>query len=278
MEPTHHHSSQIVSALDGYALYKVKVDRSCRKLDCFFGETTPVDVCVNEIMKEGLKAILESKVPLCYFLYHLLDEFSSENLFFFLDVSDFENQFKKKTTEDQILIAQNIFDKYISTNANFEINLEDRVKRDIITNFLKLDSSITQRIFDEAKTSTYILLESSFIRFLHTQAYKDMITNCGELTIHYGDQATHLGLNYLVEYLQSQQDTLITYNESSHTFSETLLSLNLQHYETVKLAIQGFIKSTFHTDYLSKKASWSSTNFEIINLSKKSNRQKNGRK
>lgn len=175
-------------------------------------------------------------------------------------------------------MAQNIFDKYISTSADFEINLEDRVKRDIITNFPKLDSSIAQHMFDEAKTSTYILLESSFIRFLNSQAYKDMITNCGELTIHYDDQSTHLGLNYLVEYLQSQQDMLITYNESSHTFSETLLSLNLQHYETVKLAIQGFIKSTFHIDYLSKKASWSSTNFEIINLNKKSNKKKNGRK
>jgi hypothetical protein len=35
---------------------------------------------VREIRKEGLKALLQSKVPLCYFLYHLLEEFSSENL------------------------------------------------------------------------------------------------------------------------------------------------------------------------------------------------------
>lgn len=79
------HSSQLVSTLDGHALYKVKVARSSKKLNYFFGETVPIDVCVNEIIKEGLKAMLESKVPLCYFLYHLLEEFSSENLvrFFF---------------------------------------------------------------------------------------------------------------------------------------------------------------------------------------------------
>lgn len=70
----------LVNVLDVHALYKVKVDRSSKKLECFFGEPTPIDVCVSEIMKEGLKAMLESKVPLCYFLYYLLDEFSSENL------------------------------------------------------------------------------------------------------------------------------------------------------------------------------------------------------
>jgi hypothetical protein len=71
---------QVSTALDVHDVYKVKVSRSCRKLECFFGEPTPVDVCVGEIVKEGLKAMLESKVPLCYFLYYLLDEFSSENL------------------------------------------------------------------------------------------------------------------------------------------------------------------------------------------------------
>lgn len=73
-------AAQVVNALDVHAMYKVKVNRSYRKLEYFFGEPTPVDVCISEINKEGLKAMLESKVPLCYFLYHLLDEFSSENL------------------------------------------------------------------------------------------------------------------------------------------------------------------------------------------------------
>lgn len=165
-------------------------------------------------------------------------------------------------------MAQTIFDKYIATTANFEVNLEDRVKRDIHTQFATADNPITQSIFNEAKTSIYILLESSFIRFLHTQAYIDMTLNCGELNIYYNDKITNLALNYLVEYLQSQQDTLVSYNESNHTFSDTLLSLNLQHYESVKLAIQGFIKTIFGIDYLSKKASWSPSNFEIIHLEK----------
>jgi hypothetical protein len=65
---------------DGHTLYKVKTTKSNRKLNNFFGEQPPLDICVREIRKEGLKALLQSKVPLCYFLYHLLEEFSSENL------------------------------------------------------------------------------------------------------------------------------------------------------------------------------------------------------
>lgn len=69
-----------LSNSDGHTLYKVKTTKTNRKLNNFFGEQPPLDICVREIRKEGLKALLQSKVPLCYFLYHLLEEFSSENL------------------------------------------------------------------------------------------------------------------------------------------------------------------------------------------------------
>jgi hypothetical protein len=61
-------------------MYKIKTSKSSKKLDNFFGEQAPMDICIQEIRKEGLKAMLQSKVPLCFLLYHLLDEYSSENL------------------------------------------------------------------------------------------------------------------------------------------------------------------------------------------------------
>lgn len=73
-------TAQFTNATDVHSSYKVRVNRSSKKLECFFGEPTPLDVCVAEIEKEGLKAMLESKVPLCYFLRHLLEEYSAENL------------------------------------------------------------------------------------------------------------------------------------------------------------------------------------------------------
>lgn len=38
------------------------------------------DVSIAEIRREGVKGMLQSKIPICYFLYHLLQEISSENL------------------------------------------------------------------------------------------------------------------------------------------------------------------------------------------------------
>lgn len=116
---------------------------------------------------------------------------------------------------------------------------------------MSVKCNITKDTFSEAKSSVYILLESSFIRFLHNYAYNDMINNCGELTIHYNDHIKNLSLDYLVQYLQSQQDTLIMYSENNNAFSSTLVSLNLKHYELIKSAIQSFIKTLFGIDYLS---------------------------
>jgi hypothetical protein len=65
---------------DVHTMYKIKTSKSSKKLDSFFGEQAPMDICIQEIRKEGLKAMLQSKVPLCFLLYHLLDEYSSENL------------------------------------------------------------------------------------------------------------------------------------------------------------------------------------------------------
>lgn len=65
---------------DVHTMYKIKTSKSNKKLDNFFGEAAPMDICIQEIRKEGLKAMLQSKVPLCFLLYHLLDEYSSENL------------------------------------------------------------------------------------------------------------------------------------------------------------------------------------------------------
>ncbi|KAI7896822.1 RGS domain-containing protein [Mucor mucedo] len=265
----------LVNVLDVHALYKVKVDRSSKKLECFFGEPSPIDVCVSEIMKEGLKAMLESKVPLCYFLFYLLDEFSSENLFFFMEVECFEQIFKNKNISlaEQERKAQKIFDQYISSNASFEINLDDRVKRTITSRFLSKTTIITADTFNEAKTSVYVLLESSFIRFLHTYAYKDMLENCGELTIHYDEQVTTASLNYLVQYLRSQRENLMLHSENNTAFSSTLVSLNLKHYELIKSAVQGFIKTLFGIDYLSNKNSWSSS----FSTAKKPNKKKHSK-
>jgi len=65
---------------DYHYAYKQRSKMSTRKLESFFGEKPPLDICMKEIEKEGLKAMLNSKIPLCYFMYSLLEEYSAENL------------------------------------------------------------------------------------------------------------------------------------------------------------------------------------------------------
>ncbi|KAF1796859.1 RGS domain-containing protein [Mucor lusitanicus] len=251
-------AAQVANALDVHAMYKVKVDRSSRKLEYFFGEPTPVDVCISEINKEGLKAMLESKVPLCYFLYHLLDEFSSENLFFFLEVEQFEN-YKKKSSRKHKEMARRIYDTYIVNDSYLEVNLDDRVKRHIADQMNAENDEICPSIFAEAQTCAYIMLESSFIRFLHTSVYEDMVENCGFLNIHYDKTVTSNALNYLTQYLRHQQDMVIMHSKDHGPLGDSLTEMNIRHYDLTKAVVNGFIKDLFSIDYFDSSSLLSSS-------------------
>jgi hypothetical protein len=51
-----------------------------RRLLRFFGDTPPLDVALEDLEVYGLGLILHSKLPLCYFLRSLLEDYASENL------------------------------------------------------------------------------------------------------------------------------------------------------------------------------------------------------
>ncbi|CEP08305.1 hypothetical protein [Parasitella parasitica] len=242
---------QILNALDVHAMYKIKINKSQQKLEYFFGEPTPVDVCISEINKEGLKAMLESKVPLCYFLYHLLNEFSSENLFFFLQVEQFENC-TKKSSKKQKDMARRIYDTYISRNSYLEINLDDRVKR-------KIEDQMTDAnyddIFNEAQASAYIMLESSLMRFVNTTAYRDMVDTCGEFNIYYDSATRSIALNYLTQFLRDQHNMVLIYSRDDSPLGNSLTDMNKQHYDLTKAGLKGFIKDLFGVDYFGSNSS-----------------------
>ncbi|CAO3650678.1 unnamed protein product [Mucor hiemalis] len=246
------------NASEVHLSYKVRVNRSSKKLDCFFGEPTPLDVCVAEIVKEGLKAMLESKVPLCYFLHHLLEEYSAENLFFFLDAEKFENLCKNTTlsSNEKRYKAQRIFDRFISPTAKLEVNLDDPIRRRITSHINDESQFISDHIFTEAKSAVYVLLETSFNQFLNTSSYNAMLQNCGELTIHYSDGTTGIAINNLLDYI-SEQETNIKSRDGEEALDSTLLQLNLKYNDLISNSVHGFIQSMFDFEFLSKK-SWAS--------------------
>ncbi|KAI8147746.1 RGS domain-containing protein [Fennellomyces sp. T-0311] len=160
---------------DGHMSYKIKAIKSSKKLDNFFGEQAPHDVCTREIRNEGLKAMLQSKIPLCYFLYHLLDEFSCENLFFFIELEQYES-FTYVSEIQQLATAQHIYNTYLTRNSHFEVNLDDKVRRQVKA---ALEERQTNGCFGAAKRAVYSLLESSFMRFCQTDTFTKMAMNCG---------------------------------------------------------------------------------------------------
>lgn len=50
------------------------------RLRKFFGRSVQVDIRIQDIEKFGLDTMLASNVPLCYFLYNLLESYCAENL------------------------------------------------------------------------------------------------------------------------------------------------------------------------------------------------------
>lgn len=79
-QPIQLQSFVILSDENKTQIYKKKNDKSNKKAFQFFGEQVKLEISAKEIKREGLRALLHSTVPLAYFLYHLLNEYSSENL------------------------------------------------------------------------------------------------------------------------------------------------------------------------------------------------------
>nr|CAG8483870.1 7259_t:CDS:2 [Entrophospora candida] len=173
--------------------YKHRTKLTSQKLLNFFGAKPPIDICVREIEKEGLKAILNSKIPLFYFLYSLLEEYSPENLFFFLKVEQYESKQYDNSTQ-QLVMAQQIFDIYLTRNSQFEVNIDDRVRKLTIA-AIKSERDL-RYCFRDAKQAVFVLLENSFSRFIRSNLADTMRKEIGEHTAHYSNEARELSIRH----------------------------------------------------------------------------------
>ncbi|RUS13731.1 LOW QUALITY PROTEIN: hypothetical protein BC938DRAFT_477701, partial [Jimgerdemannia flammicorona] len=188
-------SRSSVPTFDVQTLYKIKTSNSTKKLNSFFGEMPPMDICLKEIEREGLKAMLQSKVPLCYFLHTVLEEYSSENLhrksrhetlcksvtdtlpplpfqFFYIEVDHYES-FTYVNKEQQLATAEHIYETYLTRNSQFEVNLEDKVRKTVMAALQ--DPEGAKDCFSAAKRAVFVLLEGSFQKFKANGSWDNMI-------------------------------------------------------------------------------------------------------
>ncbi|CAG8463780.1 9839_t:CDS:2 [Acaulospora morrowiae] len=189
---------------DHHNLYKKRTKLSSRKLMNFFGDKPPLDICVKEIEKEGLKAMLHSKIPLCYFLYSLLEEYSCENLFFFLEVEQYESSDYAHSSQ-QYATAQHIYDTYLTRNSQFEVNVDDKVRKSVVASIKSQRDP--RHCFDEAKRAIFLLLECSFARFIRSDIADIMKQEIGETTTHYSPKARDSAIFLLFKFLNRQNQS-----------------------------------------------------------------------
>lgn len=78
--PSSQRSADIQDPYNKYKAFRVRHLTAKQKMRLFFGTQVPYDVSLRNIDEFGLPAMLQSNVPLCYFLMSLVKEIASENL------------------------------------------------------------------------------------------------------------------------------------------------------------------------------------------------------
>ena len=170
-----------------------KGEFSRQKVRKILGKSVPLDVSVREIKECGLKSLLQSNVPLCYFLYTMLEDYSSENLFFYLDVEKFQTR-HFENSEDMREKAQIIYDKFIAENSEFEVNIDHRVSAPIQGAIDHFD----QDCFREAKDDLERLMEPVFLKFKTGPYFKRMEEELGLYNIVYTRKQRNMAVKLLL--------------------------------------------------------------------------------
>ncbi|KAI8068316.1 hypothetical protein BC940DRAFT_299679 [Gongronella butleri] len=234
------------STFDGHTMYRVKAAHSHhgKKRDHHDDYAHP-DISVRQIRKEGLKALLRARVPLCYFLFHLLEEYSHENLFFHIELEQYES-FEYISLVQQLATAQHIYNTYLTRNSHFEVNLDDRVRRQVKEALERKDVSTC---FETAKRSVYSLLESSYMRFLTTKIYQRMLKDCGESTTHYKEETRYAAVNVLLAYIEREHNMIYTNPLTDTPVFQSVSQTTRRRHELIKSMIHEFCRTLVGVEF-----------------------------
>jgi len=237
--------------IEMHDFYMERSHKSEKKLIDFFGdEDVPFDITLKEIEVNGLKAMLQSKVPLCYFLYSLLEDYCSENLFFFLEALEFEKG-KYSSKEEQEENAVYIFNTYLSKKSCLEINIDEKVYNEIqefIKNMSKSSTKSISKCFINTRNSVYQLMEGSFAKFQKSDTCATMKKELGRRIYNENDKLS--AVSKLREYL-TKSELSIKQNLKENPDSQIAIS-NAKHHEIISLLVHEFTKSILGIDFNEK--------------------------
>ncbi|CAO3625060.1 unnamed protein product [Mucor hiemalis] len=184
--------------------FKRKTDKGIKKINQVFIEQKKLDISIKDIKREGLKALLYSTVPLGYFLYHLLNEYSSENLFFYLAVDNYQN-YNFSSAEERQQVAHKISKSYLTRNSELEVNLEDQISRKVKKALLEQQtdpSESTGNEFDLAKRHVFSLLNVKYYQFRTSSVWNIMESKCNDLNSTNRERSQALVVNLLLSHIK----------------------------------------------------------------------------
>jgi predicted XRE-type DNA-binding protein len=230
--------------------YMERTHKSEKKLSDFFGDDVPFDITIKEIDVNGLKAMLQSKVPLCYFLYSLLEDYCSENLFFFLEALEFENG-KYTNREEQEENAVYIYNTYLSKKSCLEINIDEKTHNDIHNFIMKMDKTTSDKIskcFKIARNSVYQLMEGSFAKFQKSEICNMMKKELGRRIYNENDKLNAVSKlrDYIIKTDESIKQSLRENPNNQITIT------NAKHHEIISILVHEFTKSILGIDFNEK--------------------------
>ena len=100
-------------------------------------------------------------------------EFSIENLLFFDEARAFQQKFHEMTSNDQIVAAWHIYNKYISAEAELPLNLSSEICAVIKSRLEESPDVIEDTIFTPAMKSALMLMShDTFLRFKFSKEFK----------------------------------------------------------------------------------------------------------
>jgi len=164
-----------------------------------------LDISVGEILVYGLKAMLKSKVPLCYFLHTLIEDYCCENLFFYLEIEQYK-VFLFEDEKSQLKAAQYIYITYLDSSSKIEVNIDEKIRKDIF-NQLKSKGCNLSTVFDKAIEAVFNLMESTFAKFNRSSIKQQMIDELDN-TNYYNEEHKINAIRVLTSYLDKRRREL----------------------------------------------------------------------
>lgn len=226
-----------ITDLPPWTLQWTKCKKMKDRIGKIFGRAPLIDVPLEEIEREGLRSMLKSSVPMCYFLHYLMEIFSIETLFFILEVQRFQLTRYDGQRGSVIEAATQIEQAFIRNECIFEVNLKDDTKNSVIE---KLNTG-TKRCFDDAVEEILYLLEESYGGFERSNVYKTMRKNLFQKKVPYNEEDVTTAIDLLVKFMnsnitKSQNDPEtekreILIRKMIHAFSSSRLGIDFMDQE-----------------------------------------------